>query len=126
MKRKILVVDDELSIRMLLDNFLSDDFDVITKENGYEAMTWLQDGNQADLLLVDINMPMLNGYEFTESVRKFKGMSDIPVLMLSAKQKSEDRIKSFASGADDFIQKPFNPEELMIRIKTAFRRSKAA
>ena len=126
MKRKILVVDDELSIRMLLDNFLSDDYEVITKENGYEAMTWLQDGNQADLLLVDINMPMLNGYEFTESVRKFKGMSDIPVLMLSAKQKSADRIRSFAAGADDFIQKPFNPEELIIRIKAAFRRSKAA
>ena len=126
MKRKILVVDDELSIRMLLDNFLSDDYEVITKENGYEAMSWLQDGNQADLLLVDINMPMLNGYEFTESVRKFKGMSDIPVLMLSAKQKSADRIRSFAAGADDFIQKPFNPEELIIRIKAAFRRSKAA
>ena len=126
MKNKLLVVDDELSIRMLLDNFLSDDYDVISKENGYEAMAWLQEGNMAELLLVDIEMPMVNGYEFTESVRKLKGMSDVPVLMLSAKQKSADRIKSFAAGADDFIQKPFNPEELMIRIKTAFRRSKAA
>ena len=126
MRNKILVVDDELSIRMLLDNFLSDDYDVIAKENGYEAMAWLQEGNTAELLLVDIEMPMVNGYEFTESVRKLKGMSDVPVLMLSAKQKSADRIRSFAAGADDFIQKPFNPEELMIRIKTAFRRSKAA
>lgn len=124
MKNKVLVVDDELSIRMLLENFLSDEYEVIAKENGYEAMSWLQEGNTADLMLVDIEMPMVNGYEFAESVRKLKGMDTVPLLMLSAKQKSADRIKSFASGADDFIQKPFNPEELMIRIKAAFRRSK--
>ena len=126
MKNKVLVVDDELSIRMLLENFLSDEYEVIAKENGYEAMSWLQEGNTADLMLVDIEMPMVNGYEFAESVRKLKGMDTVPLLMLSAKQKSADRIKSFASGADDFIQKPFNPEELMIRIKAAFRRSKVA
>jgi DNA-binding response OmpR family regulator len=126
MKQTLLVVDDELSIRMLLENFLSDDYHVITHENGYEALTWIKAGNHADLLLVDIDMPMLNGYEFTESIRKFNGMNDVPVIILSAKQKSADRIRSYSAGADDYIQKPFNPEELMIRIKAVFRRHKVA
>jgi DNA-binding response OmpR family regulator len=126
MKKKILVVDDELSIRMLLENFLSDEFDVVSKENGYEAMTWLQNNNNADLLLVDIDMPMLNGYELTESIRKQDGMKNVPVIMLSSKQKSADRIRSFSAGADDYLQKPFNPEELLIRIRSIFRRMNAA
>lgn len=126
MKKKILVVDDELSIRMLLENFLGDDYEVITKENGYEALSWLQDGNKSDLILVDIDMPMLNGYDLTESIRKQEGMSNVPVIMLSSKQKSSDRIKSFEVGADDYLQKPFNPEELQIRIQAIFRRLKVA
>jgi len=126
MKKKILVVDDELSIRMLLENFLGDDYEVITKENGYEALSWLQDGNKSDLILVDIDMPMLNGYDLTESIRKQDGMSNVPVIMLSSKQKSADRIKSFEVGADDYLQKPFNPEELQIRIQAIFKRLKVA
>ncbi len=126
MKKRILVVDDELSIRMLLDNFLSDDYTVFTKDNGYEAMSWFKEGNIADLILVDIDMPMINGYELTESIRKQPGMQAVPIIMLSSKQKSEDRIKSFAAGADDYLQKPFNPEELLVRIQSVFRRSQAA
>ncbi len=126
MKKRILVVDDELSIRMLLDNFLSDDYTVFTKDNGYEAMSWFKEGNIADLILVDIDMPMINGYELTESIRKQPGMQAVPIIMLSSKQKSEDRIKSFAAGADDYLQKPFNPEELLVRIQSIFRRSQAA
>lgn len=124
--RTILVVDDELSIRMLLENFLSEEFNVVTHENGYEALKWLKEGNNADLLLVDIDMPMLNGYEFTESIRSINGMSNLPIIMLSAKQKSADRIRSYSAGADDYIQKPFNPEELMVRIQAVFRRIKVA
>ncbi|MBK9638529.1 MAG: response regulator transcription factor [Bacteroidetes bacterium] len=126
MKKRILVVDDELSIRMLLDNFLSDEYTVFTKDNGYEAMSWFKEGNTADLILVDIDMPMINGYELTENIRKQPGMHSVPIIMLSSKQKSEDRIKSFSAGADDYLQKPFNPEELLIRIQSIFRRSQAA
>lgn len=126
MKKKLLVVDDELSIRMLLENFLGDEYEVITKENGYEALSWLQEGNNSDLILVDIDMPKLNGYDLTESIRKEAGMESVPVIMLSSKQKSSDRIKSFEVGADDYLQKPFNPEELQIRIQSIFRRMKVA
>jgi DNA-binding response OmpR family regulator len=126
MKKTILVVDDELSIRMLLENFLSDDYTVVTKENGFEALTWLNENNNAELLLVDIDMPTMNGYELTEQIRRMKSMQGVPVIMLSSKQKSEDRIKSFNAGADDYLQKPFNPEELIVRIQTIFRRLNAA
>lgn len=126
MKKTILVVDDELSIRMLLENFLGDDYEVITKENGAEAMEWLDEGNTPSMMLVDIDMPKLNGYELTETIRKNNGMSKVPVIMLSSKQKSADRIKSFNAGADDYLQKPFNPEELLIRIQAIFRRMQAA
>lgn len=126
MKKQILVVDDELSIRMLLENFLSDEYQVVTKDNGYEAMTWFKEGNRADLVLVDIDMPMVNGYELTENIRKQPGMEKVPVIMLSSKQKSADRIRSFTAGADDYLQKPFNPEELMVRIHAIFRRLNAA
>jgi DNA-binding response OmpR family regulator len=126
MKKIILVVDDELSIRMLLENFLSDEFEVITKDNGYEAINWLKEGNKPDLMLVDIEMPMMNGYELTESIRKFQGIEKVPVIMLSSKQKSSDRIKSFSVGADDYLQKPFNPEELQVRIHSILRRLQAA
>ncbi|CAN5643670.1 response regulator [soil metagenome] len=126
MKKTILVVDDELSIRMLLENFLGDDYEVITKENGAEAMEWLEEGNTPSMMLVDIDMPKLNGYELTESIRKNNGISKVPVIMLSSKQKSADRIKSYHAGADDYLQKPFNPEELLIRIQAIFRRMQAA
>jgi DNA-binding response OmpR family regulator len=126
MKKTILVVDDELSIRMLLENFLSDDYIVVTKENGFEALTWLKENNNAELLLVDIDMPNMNGYELTEQIRRMKSMQSVPVIMLSSKQKSEDRIRSFNAGADDYLQKPFNPEELIVRIQTIFRRLNAA
>jgi DNA-binding response OmpR family regulator len=111
---------------MLLENFLSDEYVVISRENGYEAMNWFKEGNKADMLLVDINMPMLNGFELTECIRKLNGMMNVPVIMLSSNQKSADRIRSFNAGADDYIQKPFNPEELLVRIGSIFRRVKAA
>ena len=126
MRQKILIVEDELSTRMLLENSLGDNFEVITKENGFEAMNWIQYGNHPDLLLIDINMPMLNGYELIESIRKFKGMASVPVLILSDKQKNGNGIKSFAADANDYIQKPFSPAALINQIETVFRKAKAA
>jgi DNA-binding response OmpR family regulator len=126
MKKRILAVDDELIIRMLLDNFLSDDYTVFTKDNGYEAMSWFKEGNTADLIFVDIDMPMINGYELTESIRKQPGLQAVPIIMLSSKKKNEDRIKSFAEGSQNYLQKPFNPTELLFRVQSIFRTSHAA
>ena len=74
MKRKILIVDSELSIRMMLENFLSDEYEVTTVANCYEAISWIQQGNRAHLLLVDLNKSMTNGYDFEKCIKKQNGM----------------------------------------------------
>ncbi len=111
MKHKILVIDDELSIRLLLENFLSKDYDIICKGDGNEALEWLE-GNQPHLIICDIQMPNQNGYEFLEKVRQRGYTKHTPVIMLSAQDASKERIKCYRLGAQDYLTKPFNPEEL--------------
>ncbi len=117
MKRKILIVDSEFSIRIMLENFLSDDYDVTAVENGFEALSWLQDGNHADLLLVDTDMTMINGYEFKQSVKKQKGMTAVPVVMFSAENKNRTNTTP--------VQQPINQEEIITKINSAFRKATA-
>lgn len=111
MKHKILVVDDELSIRLLLDNFLSQDYEVICKSDGAEALDWLE-GNLPDLVICDIQMPNMDGYEFLAKVRQRGYTKHTPVIMLSGTETSKERIKCYKIGAQDYLTKPFNPEEL--------------
>jgi len=111
MKKKILVVDDEKSIRLLLENFLSQDFDVVAINSGHDALVWLE-GNLPDLIISDIQMPEMDGYEFIANVRKRGYTKHTPFIMLSAKSESKERIKCYQLGAQDYLTKPFNPEEL--------------
>lgn len=111
MSQRILVIDDELSIRMLLENFLSGKYDVITKSNGLDALGWLE-GSLPDLIICDIQMPRMDGYQFLERVRERGFTKHTPVIMLSAAESSKDRIRCYQLGSQDFLVKPFNPEEL--------------
>jgi DNA-binding response OmpR family regulator len=111
MKKKILVVDDETSICLLLENFLSLDYDVITISNGEEALMWLE-GNLPDLIISDIQMTNMDGFEFLTKVRKRGFTKHTPFVMLSARAESKERIKCYQLGAQDYLTKPFNPEEL--------------
>jgi CheY-like chemotaxis protein len=111
MNPTILVIDDELSIRMLLENFLSKDFRVTSAADGLAALEWLE-GNLPELIICDIQMPQMDGYEFLEKVRQRGYTRHTPVIMLSAAESSKDRIKCYKFGAQDFLVKPFNPEEL--------------
>ncbi|MFD1616587.1 response regulator [Gelatiniphilus marinus] len=111
MKKKILVVDDELSICLLLENFLSENYDVTTIRDGFEASLWLED-NIPDLIISDIQMPQMDGYEFLTKLRKRGFTKHTPVIMLSGKSESKERIKCYRLGAQDYLTKPFNPEEL--------------
>ncbi|ACF12863.1 response regulator receiver protein [Chloroherpeton thalassium ATCC 35110] len=122
MKKTILVVDDEVAMLKILSFILTKSYDVVTKKDGDEALFWLQQGNIPDLVIVDINMPNVDGYSFIKNVRVSGFFKDIPIVVLSANDKSEDRIKCLNIGADDFIVKPFNPEELKARISSIFRR----
>ncbi len=122
MKKRILIIDDELSIRMLLENFLKKDYDVVTKNDGMEGLKWMEEGNIPDLIVADIQMPNLDGYEFIKNVRASGYFKDIPLIMLSGIESSSEKVKCLRLGANDYIVKPFNPEELSIRIELLLAR----
>ncbi len=122
MKRKILVIDDELSIRMLLENFLGKEYEVVTKKDGQEGLKYLEEGEMPDLIVADVQMPNIDGYAFLEKVRASGFFKHIPVIMLSGIESSQERVKCLKMGADDYIVKPFNPEELAIRINNILKR----
>lgn len=116
MNKKILVVDDELNIGVLLENFLMQDYEVKYINNVDEALEWLE-SNLPDLIICDIQLPGKDGYHLLTSVRQRGFTSHTPVIMLSAKAESKERIKCYKLGAQDYLTKPFNPEELEEVIK---------
>jgi CheY-like chemotaxis protein len=116
MKHKILVIDDEPSICLLLDNFLSKKYEVTCKSDGQNALEWLE-GQLPDLIICDIQMPNMDGFTFVEKVRQRGYTKHTPVIMLSGTESSEQRIRCYRLGAQDFLAKPFNPEELEELIK---------
>ncbi|GGZ93199.1 response regulator [Algibacter mikhailovii] len=111
MKKKILIVDDEFSIQMLLQHFLSSQYEVETKSSGREALEWLNE-NLPDLIISDIQMHEMNGFEFLKAVRLRGYTKHTPIIMLSGKVESKERIKCYQLGAQDYLTKPFNPVEL--------------
>lgn len=122
MKKKILVVDDERTIRMLLENYLGQTYDVTAKTDGLDALNWLNTGHIPDLIIADINMPNMDGHAFVENIRSSGYFSEIPVIMLSASESSTEKVKFLRLGANDYMVKPFNPEELEVRIELLLNR----
>lgn len=119
---RILVADDDKSTRILLKAVLeAENYTVFTVENGEEAMTFL-DNNHVDLVVLDVMMPKLDGYEFTRQLRESD--NNLPVLMISARQLPADKKKGFLVGTDDYMTKPLDVEELLLRIKALLRRAK--
>ena len=117
---EILLVDDDLELTELLAELLSlEGFNVAVVHNGKEALSLLET-RSFDLMLLDIMMPMLNG---TETLKQLRKTSDIPVLMLSARDNDIDRVLGLELGADDYLPKPFNDRELVARIRAILRRS---
>ena len=116
---RILAVDDEKRILTFLKSKLkASGYDVITASNGKEALE-LAEAQQPDLIVLDIVMPKMDGIE---TLRELRGFSSVPVIMLSAKGSDTDKIKGLSLGADDYLSKPFNPDELVARIEAIRRR----
>ncbi|WMW22202.1 response regulator [Methanolobus mangrovi] len=119
---KILIVDDEPDIPELLKlSLISEPYDFIVAHNGEEAIE-LTLKELPDLILLDIMMPDMDGYEVVEHLKKSKAASDIPVIMISAKTAIEDKVKGMELGIDDYISKPFDKREVKARIKMVMRR----
>ncbi len=117
----ILVVDDDRHTRMLLDAVLkADGYTVFTANNGEEALE-LMEREHIDLVVLDVMMPKMDGYEFTQTLRAAD--NNLPILMVSAKQLPADKRKGFLVGTDDYITKPIDEEEMLLRIKALLRRA---
>lgn len=122
MKSKLIyVVDDEQKILDLVKTYLvKDGYEVATFSDGYTAFEAFS-AKAADMLIIDIMMPGMDGYSLCREIRK---NSDVPIIMVSAKDDEIDRILGLELGSDDYIAKPFSPRELVVRVKTIFRRIK--
>ena len=106
MKAKVLVVDDEKDIRELINFYLNKEgFEVLEASNGEEALE-IFENEYIDLGIIDVMMPVMDGFELVENLKEFK---DVPVIMLTAKGESKDKLRGFSVGADDYVVKPFDP-----------------
>ncbi len=120
MFRILVTEDDKNSARFLQITLTRAGYSVLSASNGKQAIEVL-DSQHVDLIVLDIMMPEMNGYEFAETIRSH-GI-DIPILVISAKQLPEDKCKAFLTGADDYMTKPVNDQELLLRIKALLRRA---
>lgn len=119
---KILVIDDESAIQKILKHYFKARHEVVTCDNGQEALLWLYQSNFPDFIIADINMPVLNGYDFIAEIKSSGIFGNIPLIILSGVDNSDTKIKCLESGADDFMVKPFNPRELEARLNAIMRR----
>jgi DNA-binding response OmpR family regulator len=120
MKRNILIVDDQPEIAELLRIYLEKEgYEIIEAHDGMDALMSISKG-EIDLMLVDLMMPIIDGYQLIKKVRE---TLQIPIIIISAKQEDQDKILGLEIGADDFIQKPFNPLEVVARVKALLRRT---
>ncbi len=120
---KILVVDDESRMRKLVKDFLTkNNYSVIEASDGEEAVDIFMSTKDISLIILDVMMPKLDGYQVASEIRK---ISQIPIIMLTAKSDERDELKGFELGVDEYITKPFSPKILVARVEAVLRRSNA-
>lgn len=120
-KLKVLVVDDEERMRKLISDFLKiKDFDVIEAGDGDEAVDKFFSDKDIALIILDVMMPKMNGWDVLKTIREH---SKVPVIMLTARSEEQDELKGFEYGADEYISKPFSPKILVARVEAILRRS---
>lgn len=122
-KHKILIVDDEPSIREFLAQILSEHYQILFAKNGTEALE-VAKSKVPTIILLDILMPGKNGIQTCRDIRNDPTTKSIPVIMLTALNDTDQRTQAFISGADDYVSKPFTPDELVARIESKIRRQK--
>lgn len=120
---KAMVIEDDLTIQMIISKFLESQFNVLAFSNGIEALAFLHQGVLPDIIILDLNIPEMGGLEIIDQLKKSGFFSGIPVIVLSGEESTATRIKCLDSGADDYVVKPFNPQELESRIKAILRRT---
>lgn len=113
----VLVVDDDPDVRQLVEMKLRlDGIETLTATNGVEALDMLEKAH-IDLVVLDVMMPVMDGIETCSRIRKIDAFADLPVIMLTAKAQAGDIQEGFATGATDYVVKPFSPRELLSRVR---------
>lgn len=121
----ILIVDDKKENHILISKFLvKKGYRIASALNGFEAIDFLKD-HKTELILMDILMPGMTGYELCVKIKKNGGTKDIPVIFLTSKRETEDLVQGFEAGAVDYITKPFNHNELYVRVNNHIQLKKA-
>jgi two-component system response regulator ResD len=116
---KVLIVDDEIQMRKLIGIYLQDHYLIEEAENGEEAyQNVLKD--QYGLVILDVMMPKMNGWD---TLKKIRGISNVPIIMLTAKGTVQDKVTGLSTGADDYLVKPFDGAELIVRVQALLRRA---
>lgn len=122
MKHRILLVDDEKDIiEFLKYNLEQEGFEVFAAYNGEEAIRSIT--KKPDLIILDVMMPKINGFEVCRKIKQMNGMENVPVIFLTAKSTEKDEIYGLEIGADDYIRKPISPKKLIARVKSNLRKS---
>ncbi len=118
-KRIILAVDDDpVNLNVLVNHLTLANYDIITAESGHQALEFLHDNTDLDLVILDIMMPKVSGYDVLKEIRKIYTLYDLPVIMLSAKNQVNDIVTGLSYGASDYLSKPFDKNELIARVST--------
>lgn len=115
----ILIVDDDPDIRKVLSFLLKDEYKVSQAQDGPSALDALHHNPDTDLVVLDVMMPGMTGYEVCTAIREF---SNVPILFLTAKSAEEDRLSAYSSGGDDFLSKPFSQAEFLAKVSSLLRR----
>ena len=119
---RVLIVEDDENIRQLLKLTLASfNYELVDFENGKDAYDYLQN-NKVDLAILDLMLPGMNGYDILKFIRSKATLKDLPVIILSAKDKELDKIMGLDLGADDYLTKPFSVDELLARLRVTIRR----
>ena len=119
----ILLVEDEAAIRRLVKDYLTrDGYNVLEASDGNSAISLFKD-NQVDLIVLDLMIPHLNGFEVCRTIRT---QSNVPIIILSALEADDDKLRTFDYGADEYVTKPFSPKVLVARVNALIRRSKGS
>lgn len=120
MNKNILIVEDELRIRILLRDYLRKDSFIITEaSDGEDALKSFSENN-IDLVILDIMMPKINGFDVCKTIRS---VSNIPIILLTAREEEEDKLYGYELGADDYVTKPFSPKVLVAKVKALLKRT---
>ncbi|MCK9409945.1 MAG: response regulator [Bacteroidetes bacterium] len=125
MANKILIVEDDNNIEQLVTFKLKNSgYDVYTAHNGQEALDFLKNNN-VDLIVTDVMMPIMGGKELVMELKKNPKTKSIPTVMLTSRTLEKEIVEGFELGVEDYIKKPFSPQEFIVRIKTVLARSKS-